>query len=241
MRKWRTIIMSDLHLGAIQSQTDKILEFLKENKSDILILNGDIIDGWALKSNNKWNNDCSKIFRKFMKRSEKGTKVIYIRGNHDDFLKPFIPFTLNNIQIVRKYVHTGVDGRTYYCFHGDVLDFVIMKMRWLAVLGGWSYDFIIKLNTVYNYIRNKFNLPYHSLANTIKQSVKGAINFVSDFEDNAKNLTKQKGYDVAVCGHIHYPKLEQDYMNSGDFCENSTCLVEDYDGKWQIINLMNPE
>ena len=241
MKKWRTIIMSDLHLGARQSQTDKILKFLKENKSEILILNGDIIDGWALKSNNKWNNDCSKIFRKFMKRSEKGTKVIYIRGNHDDFLKPFIPFTLNNIQIVRKYVHTGVDGRTYYCFHGDVLDFVIMKMRWLAVLGGWSYDFIIKLNTIYNYIRNKFNLPYHSLANTIKQSVKGAINFVSDFEDNAKNLTKQKGYDVAVCGHIHHPKLEQDYMNSGDFCENNTCLVEDYDGKWQIINLMNPE
>ena len=241
MKKWRTIIMSDLHLGARQSQTEKILQFLKENKSEILILNGDIIDGWALKSKGRWNNDCSKIFRKFMKRSEKGTKVIYIRGNHDDFLKPFIPFTMNNIQIVRKYVHTGVDGRTYYCFHGDVLDFVIMKMRWLAVLGGWSYDFIIKLNTVYNYIRNKFNLPYHSLANTIKQSVKGAINFVSDFEDNAKNLTKQKGYDVTVCGHIHYPKLEQDYMNSGDFCENSTCLVEDYDGKWQIINLMNPE
>ena len=241
MKKWRTIIMSDLHLGARQSQTEKILQFLKENKSEILILNGDIIDGWALKSKGRWNNDCSKIFRKFMKRSEKGTKVIYIRGNHDDFLKPFIPFTMNNIQIVRKYVHTGVDGRTYYCFHGDVLDFVIMKMRWLAVLGGWSYDFIIKLNTIYNYIRNKFNLPYHSLANTIKQSVKGAINFVSDFEDNAKNLTKQKSYDVAVCGHIHYPKLEQDYMNSGDFCENSTCLVEDYDGKWQIINLMNPE
>ena len=239
MKKWRTIIMSDLHLGARQSQTDKILKFLKENKSDILILNGDIIDGWALKSINKWNNDCSKIFRKFMKRSEKGTKVIYIRGNHDDFLKPFIPFTLNNIQIVRKYVHTGIDNRKYYCFHGDVLDFVIMEMRWLAVLGGWSYDFIIRLNTIYNYIRNKFNLPYHSLANTIKQSVKGAINFVSDFEQNAKELTKQKGYDVTVCGHIHQPKLEYDYMNSGDFCENSTCLVEDYDGKWSIIEIMN--
>lgn len=239
MKKWRTIIMSDLHLGARQSQTNKILQFLKENKSDILILNGDIIDGWALKSKNKWNNDCSKIFRKFMKRSEKGTKVIYIRGNHDDFLKPFIPFTMNNIQIVRKYVHTGLDGRTYYCFHGDVLDFVIMEVRWLAVLGGWSYDFIIRLNTLYNYIRKKFNLPYHSLANTIKQSVKGAINFVSDFEDNAKNLTKQKGYDVAICGHIHQPKLEEDYMNSGDFCENSTCLVEDYDGKWYIIEITN--
>ena len=192
MKKWRTIIMSDLHLGARQSQTDKILKFLENNESETLILNGDIIDGWALKGGGKWKKDCSKIFRRFMKRSEEGTKVIYIRGNHDDFLKPFVPFLLNNIEIVRKYTHIGADGRKYYCFHGDVLDFVIMKVRWLAVLGGWSYDLVIRLNTFYNYIRRKFNLPYHSLANDIKQSVKGAINFVYDFEENAKGLTKEK-------------------------------------------------
>jgi len=237
MNYYRTIIMSDLHLGARQSQTDKILHFIQNNTAEKLILNGDIIDGWALKNGGKWKKDHTKIFRKFMKMSEKGCEVIYIRGNHDDFLKPFIPFTLNNIKIERKYVHYGLDGRTYFCFHGDVLDFVIMKARWLAVIGGWSYDFVIKLNTIYNYIRKKFNLPYHSLANSVKQSVKGAINFVSDFEDNAKGLTKQKGYDVAVCGHIHHPKLENDYMNSGDFCENSTCLVEDFSGKWHIITI----
>jgi len=235
--RYRTIIMSDLHLGAKQSQTDKIIKFLEENQTDKLILNGDIIDGWALKGSGKWTKDCTKIFRKFMKMSEKDTKVIYIRGNHDDFLKDFIPFKLNNIRIVRKYVHEGMDGRTYFCFHGDVLDFVIMEARWLAVIGGWSYDIVIKFNTLYNKIRKWFNLPYHSLANTIKQSVKGAINFVSDFEENAKGLTKQKGYDVAVCGHIHHPKLENDYMNSGDFCENSTCLVEDYNGEWKIITI----
>lgn len=229
--------MSDLHLGARQSQTDKIIKFLEETEADKLILNGDIIDGWALKGSGKWTKDCTKIFRKFMKMSEKDTKVIYIRGNHDDFLKDFIPFKLNNIRIVRKYVHNGIDGRKYFCFHGDVLDFVIMEARWLAVIGGWSYDIVIKFNTLYNKIRKWFNLPYHSLANTIKQSVKGAINFVSDFEDNAKGLTKQKGYDVAVCGHIHHPKIENDYMNSGDFCENSTCLVEDYNGEWKIITI----
>ena len=229
--------MSDLHLGARQSQTDKIIKFLEENQADTLILNGDIIDGWALKGNGKWTKDCTKIFRKFMKMSEKDTKVVYIRGNHDDFLKDFIPFKLNNIRIVRKYVHNGIDGRKYFCFHGDVLDFVIMEARWLAVIGGWSYDIVIKFNTIYNKIRKWFKLPYHSLANTIKQSVKGAINFVSDFEENAKGLTKQKGYDVAVCGHIHHPKLENDYMNSGDFCENSTCLVEDYNGEWKIITI----
>jgi len=237
MNNWKTIIMSDLHLGARQSQTDKIISFLDNNTTEKLILNGDIIDGWALKGNGKWTKDCTKIFRKFMKMSEKNTKVIYIRGNHDDFLKDFIPFKLNNIRIVRKYIHTGIDNRKYFCFHGDVLDFVIMEARWLAVIGGWSYDIVIKFNTLYNKIRKWFNLPYHSLANTIKQSVKGAINFVSDFEDNAKGLTKQKGYDVAVCGHIHHPKIENDYMNSGDFCENSTCLVEDYNGKWKIITI----
>jgi UDP-2,3-diacylglucosamine pyrophosphatase LpxH len=235
--RYKTIIMSDLHLGARQSQTDKIIKFLEENQADKLILNGDIIDGWALKGNGKWTKDCTKIFRKFMKMSEKDTKVVYIRGNHDDFLKDFIPFKLNNIRIVRKYVHNGIDGRKYFCFHGDVLDFVIMEARWLAVIGGWSYDIVIKFNTIYNKIRKWFKLPYHSLANTIKQSVKGAINFVSDFEENAKGLTKQKGYDVAVCGHIHHPKLENDYMNSGDFCENSTCLVEDYNGEWKIITI----
>ena len=229
--------MSDLHLGARQSQTDKIISFLDNNTTEKLILNGDIIDGWALKGNGKWTKDCTKIFRRFMKMSEKNTKVIYIRGNHDDFLKDFIPFKLNNIRIVRKYIHNGIDGRNYFCFHGDVLDFVIMEARWLAVIGGWSYDIVIKFNTLYNKIRKWFNLPYHSLANTIKQSVKGAINFVSDFEKNAKGLTKQKGYDVAVCGHIHHPKIENDYMNSGDFCENSTCLVEDYNGVWKIITI----
>ena len=230
--------MSDLHLGARQSQTDKIISFLDNNTTEKLILNGDIIDGWALKGNGKWTKDCTKIFRKFMKMSEKNTKVVYIRGNHDDFLKDFIPFKLNNIRIVRKYIHNGIDGRKYFCFHGDVLDFVIMEARWLAVIGGWSYDIVIKFNTLYNKIRKWFNLPYHSLANTIKQSVKGAINFVSDFEENAKGLTKQKGYDVAVCGHIHNPKIDEVYMNSGDFCENSTCLVEDYNGNWKIINVV---
>jgi UDP-2,3-diacylglucosamine pyrophosphatase LpxH len=163
--------------------------------------------------------------------------VVYIRGNHDDFLKDFIPFQLNNIEIVRMYNHIGVDGRSYYCFHGDVLDFIIMKARWLAVVGGWSYDLVIKLNTIYNKIRKTFKLKYHSLANDIKQSVKGAINFVSDFEMGAKGLTQEKGYDVAVCGHIHQPKLEIDYMNSGDFCENSTCLVEDKKGNWKILEI----
>ena len=110
-------------------------------------------------------------------------------------------------------------------------------MKWVALIGGWSYDFVIKLNTFYNFIRKKLNLPYHSLANIIKRNVKGLNNFIEKFETNATKLAKQKGYDVAVCGHIHQPKIDVDYMNSGDFCENTTCLVENVDGNWYIIEV----
>jgi UDP-2,3-diacylglucosamine pyrophosphatase LpxH len=235
--KWKTIIMSDLHLGARQSQTDKILSFLEQNDSEKLILNGDIIDGWAMKKNIKWNNKCTKIVKKILKKSKKGTEVIWVRGNHDDFLKDFLPLTFNKIKIKEDYIHIGLDGRFYYVFHGDVLDFVVLKARWLAVIGGSSYDFIIRLNTFYNKVRKFFNLPYHSLANVVKQSVKGAINFLDNFQVNAIAFTKSKGFDVAVCGHIHHPLIIENYMNSGDFCENSTCLVEDFDGKWKILEI----
>lgn len=233
---YKYIIASDLHLGTKHSKSKEFLQFIEENPCEQLILNGDIVDGWALQRGTKWKTSHTKVIAKLIKLSTK-QKVVWIRGNHDDFLKDFIPFKLNNIRIVRKYVHTGIDGKTYFCFHGDVLDFVIMEARWLAVIGGYSYDIVIKFNTFYNKVRKWFNLPYHSLANTIKQSVKGAINFVSDFETNAVALAKQKGYDVAVCGHIHQPKIDIDYMNSGDFCENSTCLVEHFDGRWEIISV----
>ena len=235
--KYKTIVMSDLHLGARQSQTDKILKFLSENESDLLILNGDIIDGWAMKKNIKWNKKNNKIVKSILKKSKRGTEVIWLRGNHDDFLNDFIPINFNKIKIKEDHVFIGLDGRFYYAFHGDILDFVVIKARWLAVIAGHSYDFVIRLNTLYNKIRKKFRLPYHSLANMIKQSVKGAINFLDNFERNAENLTKSKGYDVAICGHIHHPNIKENYMNSGDFCENSSCLVEDFDGEWKIINV----
>jgi UDP-2,3-diacylglucosamine pyrophosphatase LpxH len=237
MKNWKTIIMSDLHLGANHSQRDKILEFLDDNTSEKLILNGDIIDGWALKRGSKWKKSDSKILRKLIKKSETGTEVIWIQGNHDDFLESFRNLNIGNIEIVREYIFWGLDKRLYYCFHGDALDFVVMKMRWLALIAGASYDLVIKINTLYNWFRKKLGFEYHSLANIIKRNVKGALNFIERFENNAKKLGISKGCQVTVCGHIHQPKLESDYMNSGDFCENSTCLVEDFDGKWWIIDL----
>ena len=237
MSKWKTMIISDLHLGAIHSQSSKIVYLLESNDAEKIILNGDIIDGWALKRGSKWRKNDSKIIRKLLKKNESGTKVIWVQGNHDDFLQNFIPINFFNFELCREYQFRGLDGRLYYCFHGDVLDFLVMKMRWLALIAGWSYDFVIKINIFYNWMRKKFNLPYHSLASIVKRNVKGAMNFIERFEKNAKNLAKQKGFDVAICGHIHQPKIEIDYMNSGDFCENATCLVEDFDGNWQILDI----
>lgn len=237
MQNWKTIILSDLHLGANHSQRDKILDFLEYNTSERMILNGDIIDGWALKRSSKWTKNDSKILRKLIKKSEKGVQVIWIQGNHDDFLDLFRDLQIGNIEIVREYIFLGIDKRLYYCFHGDSLDFVVMKMRWLALIGGASYDFVIRINTFYNWFRKKLNLPYHSLAKVIKKNVKGATNFIERFEKGARKLANSQKCDVAVCGHIHQPKLENDYMNSGDFCENATCLVEDFEGKWHIIDL----
>lgn len=237
MQHWKTIIISDLHLGAIQSQREKILDFLENNTSEKLILNGDIVDGWALERGSKWKKKDSKIVRRLLKIYESKTKIIWIQGNHDEFISIYKNLEIGNLEIVRDYTFIGVDGRMYYCFHGDVLDFVVTKMRWLAKLGGISYDFVIYLNTIYNSIRKKLGLKYHSLARIIKKSVKYSILFVDRFEENAKKLTKSKGCQVAVCGHIHQPKIDLEYMNSGDFCENSTALVEDFNGKWIIIDL----
>ncbi len=229
--------MSDLHLGSMQSQRDKIIKFLDNNDAETIILNGDIIDGWALKRGSKWKKSDSKIIRTFIKKNENGSKLIYIHGNHDDFMSGFVPIELNNIEFLREYKFKGIDGRTYYCFHGDNLDFIVSKMKWVALFASWSYDFVIILNTLYNNLRKRLKLSNFSLANKIKRNVKGAWNFIEKFETNAKKLGKQKGFDVAVCGHIHQPKIDNKYMNSGDFCENATCLVEDYSGEWQIIEI----
>lgn len=236
--EWKTIIMSDLHLGARQSQSKKILKFLKENKSEKLILNGDIIDGWAIKYSRKWDKNCTKILKKIVKLSDDGVEIIYIRGNHDDFLKPYIPFKFNKIKFVRAHTHYGLDGRSYFCFHGDMLDLLIIKFKWIGILGSLSYDWVIRFNTFYNIVRKKLGLKPHSLANYVKQNVKGASNFIKNFEVNAEILANQKGCDVAICGHIHKPKISENYMNSGDFCENSTCLVEDFKGQWYIIEII---
>ena len=236
--KYNTVIVSDLHLGSKAARRDDILDFLDKISTETLILNGDIIDGWSLQRGSKWSKKDTKIIRKILKISETDTEVIWLRGNHDEFLKDFLPFDLGNIKIVEDYIHQHGSIR-YYIFHGDVLDVFITKVKWLAYIGSIGYDIALWINRWYNRWRAWRKLPYYSISKDIKNGIKKATNFINDFEINAVRLAKVKGCQVAICGHIHQPSLKEGYMNSGDWCENCTALVETKDGTWKLIDYHN--
>lgn len=236
--KYNTVIVSDLHLGSKAARRDDILDFLDKISTETLILNGDIIDGWSLQRGSKWSKKDTKIIRKILKISETDTEVIWLKGNHDEFLKDFLPFDLGNIKIVEDYIHQHGSIR-YYIFHGDVLDVFITKVKWLAYIGSIGYDIALWINRWYNRWRAWRKLPYYSISKDIKNGIKKATNFINDFEINAVRLAKGKGCQVAICGHIHQPSLKEGYMNSGDWCENCTALVETKDGTWKLIDYHN--
>ena len=226
MNHYKTIIMSDLHLGARQSQTDKIIEFLNNNKADKLILNGDIIDGWALKSGGKWKKDHTKIFRKFMKMSEKGCEVIYIRGNHDDFLRSYGLLDLGNITIVDEIVE-----KDCWIVHGDKYDGVIMYSKWVAVMGSFGYEVVIFFSEMIKKIRRSLGLRPRSLSKWVKAKVKGAVSFIVSFEKTLSREAKIRGCTTVICGHIHTPSDKSvegvRYINTGDWVESCSYVVLD--------------
>jgi UDP-2,3-diacylglucosamine pyrophosphatase LpxH len=235
MKKWRTIIMSDLHLGARQSQTTKILKFLENNESDILILNGDIIDGWALNRGTKWKKQHTKVISKLLKLSNK-TKIIWIRGNHDEFIQEFIGTHLGAIEIREDYkLDINHTMESYYIFHGDVIDVFITKYKWLSKIGSVGYDFALWLNRIYNGYRKWRKLPYISISQKIKNKVKVATNYVNDFEVTALSMAIKKGCNGVICGHIHQPADRmingKRYLNSGDWVENMSAICIDTYGK----------
>jgi UDP-2,3-diacylglucosamine pyrophosphatase LpxH len=235
MSNYKTTIISDLHLGSKASRRDDIIKFLDDLKTEVLILNGDIIDGWSLQRGSKWTKKDTKIIRKILKISETGTKVIWVRGNHDEFIKEFIPMMFGGIKMVEDYIIQS-KNKKYYVFHGDVLDVFITKVKWLAYIGSIGYDLALWMNRWYNRWRKFRNLPYYSISKDIKNGIKKATNFINDFECNAIKLAEQKGCQVAICGHIHQPDMKSNYFNSGDWCENCTALVETKNGDWKVID-----
>lgn len=237
---FRTLVLSDLHLGSSGAKAKEVTTFLKQYTCERLILNGDIIDGWSLKKYGSWQKKHTAFFRTILKMMDKhDTKVIYIRGNHDDFLDQVMPLVIGkNFQIRPNYIHHS-KGKKYFVTHGDIFDSITTNMRWLAHAGDLGYTFLLWLNKKYNQYRTWRGLPYYSLSQTIKQKVKVAVNYVSDFEENLADLAKARGCDGIICGHIHQPANRMigdiHYLNSGDWVETLSALTEDHEGNWDLV------
>ena len=236
---YKTIIISDVHLGTSGSKALEVVEFLNSNSCELLILNGDIIDGWQLKKKGLWHKKHTNFFRKILKIISKNkTKVIYLRGNHDDFLDQVIPLNIGlSFRIQRDYMLESA-GKKFFVTHGDIFDSITSNMKWLAYLGDFGYTLLLSINKLYNHYRLKKGLPYYSLSQVIKQKVKLAVSYISDFEIKLSELAIAKNCDGIICGHIHQPAIRQingiTYMNSGDWVESLTALVEDSAGNWAI-------
>jgi UDP-2,3-diacylglucosamine pyrophosphatase LpxH len=239
MQHYRSVFISDVHLGTKMSQAGQLLEFFKTFECDELYLVGDIIDGWAMSKNFYWPQAHNDVIQKLMRRARKNTKVTYLPGNHDEFLRSFDDHDFGNIRLVDTIIHQGLDGKRYLVMHGDQFDAVIKNMKWLAHIGSWMYDFTISLNVVVNKVRNKFRLPYWSLSAWAKYKVKQAVNFIGDYEENLSLYAASKNVQGIICGHIHHANIRAiadiTYMNCGDWVESCTALVEHTDGRWELI------
>lgn len=236
---FRTIVLSDIHLGIRNSHVREAVRFLKEHSCDTLILNGDIIDGWQLRKSGKWKKRHTSFFRLLMKwLSATDTKVIYLRGNHDDFLDEVLPMQLGNFTLDRTYIHESF-GKRYFVVHGDIFDSVTTKLKWIARLGDSGYTFLLWMNRHYNRFRRSRGLPYYSLSQIVKHKVKKAVSFMSDYESELCAVASAERCDGVICGHIHQPANKYidgiHYLNSGDWVETLSALVETTEGEWKIL------
>ena len=237
---YKTIVLSDLHLGISNAHPREVIHFLRKHTCDTLILNGDIIDGWQLARSGKWKKKHTAFFRLIMKwLSSTETRIVYLRGNHDDFLDEVLPLEIGNFSIVRTHIHESF-GKRYYVVHGDIFDSVTTKLKWVAKLGDVGYTFLLWLNRHYNRYRSKRGLPYYSLSQVVKHKVKQAVSFITDFETTLCEVARIEKCDGVICGHIHQPAVKDvegiQYLNSGDWVESLSALVETEEGEWKVIH-----
>lgn len=244
-RHYRTIWLSDIHLGSKGCQSDVLLRFLHETDSDHLILVGDIVDFWSLTRVTYWPEEHNTVVQKILKKARHGTKVIYIPGNHDEKLRDFVDNSFGGIEVKMEYIHTLADNRTVLCIHGDIFDIVTKYHKWLAILGDVGYNFLLWLNTHFNSLRKSLGMGFWSLSAYIKRKVKQAVNFIGDFEDSVVQYARDNGANAILCGHIHHAEMKQYgdvlYLNTGDWVESCTAIVEHEDGTLELIRWTDEE
>lgn len=239
-RRFRTIWISDVHLGTRGCNADMLIDFLDRTDSDTMYLVGDMIDGWRLKKRFHWPQAHNDVVWRLMKRAKRGTRMIYIPGNHDEMFRQFVGMRFGGIAIRRRAVHTCADGSRLLVLHGDEFDAVTMAQPWLAHIGDGAYTMLMGVNRWFNAVRRRLGMPYWSLSQHAKARVKNAVAFVSRFEEVVAKAADSRGVDGVVCGHIHTADMRTigdiRYYNDGDWVESCTALVEHFDGRMEILN-----
>ncbi|WP_051003793.1 MULTISPECIES: UDP-2,3-diacylglucosamine diphosphatase [Sphingobium] len=237
---FRTIWISDIHLGTKGCNAGMLVDFLDSVDSDTLYLVGDIVDGWQLKKRVYWPTAHNDVVWRIMKRARRGTRVIYIPGNHDEIFRQFTGMSFGGVEIRRKMIHTTVDGRKLLVLHGDEFDAIMLAHRWLAVVGDAAYTALMAINRRVNQARRLLGMPYWSLSKMAKHKVKNAVAFISRFEEIVAHEAERRHVDGVVCGHIHTAEIRQfgdiTYYNDGDWVEGCTALVEHHDGRMEILH-----
>ena len=238
-RRFRTIWISDIHLGTRGCKAEFLLEFLRETESETLYLVGDIVDGWRLKRTWYWPQAHNDVVQKLLRKARKGTRVVYVPGNHDEILRRFPGITIGQIEVVPEALHVTAAGKRLLVLHGDEFDGVVRYARWLALLGDWAYNLALAANYWMNRARRALGLSYWSLSAFLKHRVKNAGEYVSRFEDAVADAAAKRGGDGVVCGHIHHAEIRKvhgvTYCNDGDWVESCTALVEHADGRLEIL------
>ena len=239
-RRYRSLFLSDIHLGTKGAQADALLEFLKEHDADTIYLVGDIVDGWRLKSGWYWPQSHNDVVQKLLRKARKGSRIIYVPGNHDEFLRDFYGTHFGGIEVCETTVHVAADGKRYLVIHGDVFDMVVRHAKWLAFLGDWAYEIALAVSTRINWVRRKLGFTYWSLSAWAKRTVKNAVNYIGSFEETLAAEAERQGVDGVICGHIHSAAMRDfdgfTYINTGDWVESCTALVEHEDGRMEIIH-----
>ncbi|WP_036259258.1 UDP-2,3-diacylglucosamine diphosphatase [Methylocapsa aurea] len=237
---YRTLFLSDIHLGTRGCQAELLLDFLRHNEADTIYLVGDIIDGWRLKSGWYWPQAHNDVVQKFLRQVRKGSRMLYVPGNHDEFARDFIGTVFGGVEVVDRAYHVTADGKRLLVVHGDQFDMVVKHARWLAALGDWAYTFALWSNIGFNKIRRSLGFPYWSLSAWAKLKVKNAVNFISAFEEALAEAARRDEADGVVCGHIHHAAIRDMggvvYVNSGDFVESCTAIAEHADGRLEIVH-----
>ena len=240
----RSIWISDVHLGTSSAKAEQLCDFLKYNSCDTLYLVGDIIDGWRMKTRAYWPQEHVNLIRRILSSSKSGTKIVYITGNHDEFLRRYSGMSFGNIHLVDEYVHQSPNGKKYWVVHGDAFDAVVFNKKWLVVIGDVAYDSLLKFNVWFNSARSLFGMGYWSLSSYLKNKVRNAFSIISNFETTLVRECRKRDLNGVICGHIHHPDVKEidgiQYANCGDWVESCSALVEDKYGNLEIIKWHKP-